>query len=229
MNTKTKSTQLSPAAASAQTDDACIDMAVALDAASKLRQAVEVLRDRKAQLERERDELTASIQALRTKPVSRADAKQFMLALVDQNANEFIEKSGWESVFERIARPRPKYAMSPPGGFAPLNMEMIEAALGSTSTNAAGLLGNANVDIFIGNPEGSPLGIWSASRICFFFGDQIKARIEQYFDLLYSGPPNQPIDTLEDRLSAIATMRARIVDINAALSETNGALRNLGI
>lgn len=197
-------------------------------AASLLRQSAKELRERRANVSGEVERLSQRNRELLLLPLARSDAKQFVLDVVDRLAGEFIDLQDWGANFRVIARPSGGGRSGAPPG-TPLNLMDVDQVLGGDSMDFGRVFGND----FGGNfmHGGRPLGQEAPSRVCFFFGDQVKKQIGQHFDSLFPaiGDSSSEGMPLTDRRSELAANTRRMDELQQELVEINEQLRDLTV
>lgn len=159
------------------------DITKVLESSAKVRDAVQALEAERKKLYAERDVVAASLAKVRSTPVTAADVKQFMFDAIDSAGRAFVELTEWDAVFDNFARP---------GLFdgqierkrSPLTIDKIDKASSGEVSDFGVALGGQGVinTIFFGNKDVGGLHIESALRFYFFFGDEIKRKINERFD-----------------------------------------------
>lgn len=208
-----------------------LNITEAVKAAKKVAAVVSTLLSQRTELQEQRKAFEEEVARLRAEPVSNEDAKQFIFDLIDKGAEEFLEKSNWESIFHAIAFPcsqdQEMKFVAGRVGLIPLSMSAIDEAMAGSSEKAGGMLRNANLRLFLDDR----LSASSTLRAYFFFGDLIKAKVEQYFDKFYpvynAGGPN-PTDPLIKRRARVIELGKGIAAIDKSIEEIQRQLAELG-
>lgn len=212
------------------------NMKQARDAAKVVREAITTLTARRSELESDRDGLVSRNQTLMTLPVTREDAKQFILGTVDRQSEEFIDLADWGANFRAFALPqgdgreqRRQVATKGDGKAAgPLSLMDIDQANSGGQLGLNHVVGSDFRSFFYG---GRRLDDMAPSRLCFFFGDLIKNKIDQHFDELFpsviSSHPDAAISVAARRAEVDAN-NARLVALGVEVKAIDGQLRELG-
>lgn len=209
------------------------------DITSKLREFASAAKDRRAQLEGEREKLAEERAAIMSAPLRIDDAKQFLFDYIDAQAADFPRRAGWPTMINRLLYPR-RYD----GGTntrrqernnttPPLCLADVETALFNPVDALTKVFGGINTSGLQFMGEVTNLAHDGAA--CFLFGEVLKARIAEYWDVLAPGylaadareigPPiakrRERIAKIDARLSEIAEELGRIV---ADLNELRGSV-----
>jgi len=183
------------------------------------------LRERKSALVNEREELVAQRHALTVAPLPVEDVKQFIVQMIDRQADDYAEKVSMKRVMDRtIYPPSHKLGTSnrPWSGALALNLRDLDNAIAGQSYDFADgieLVNPANAKELNG-------------ALCFFFRDEIKGKLRELLD---DRPSRHAVDDIPHVGLAVAERRAKIAEINRRLqqigdecTEVDGQLRALG-
>lgn len=199
-----------------------VNMASAKKAAEAVRAARDQLSASKSALESERDALKARSEFLLSLPVTREDAKQVILDSIDTIGAEFPELASWQAKFHDYAYPQGAGRKENPG--APLTMRDVEQ-MSRGDPERTRVLGTDHLGFYA-----APMADWAPSRIYFFFGDLIKAKISEHFDQVFPHFHERHADqqlTLGQRRVEISANDARIATINAEIAAIERQLREI--
>lgn len=195
---------------------ATLNLNAAVNAAKAVREAVEQLNAKCSELDAERAKLKARNQELLSLPVSRDDAKQFILDTIDRVGAEFPDLAGWRKAFLDFAYPK--------GGGrkekrdAALSLRDIEQMSGGGQDALCSVLGNDHGSFFYGSVS---LIEMAPARIYFFFGDAIKKKVDEHFDELFPEFRSQSVDAG----TSIAERRAEIEVNDSRISAIGSEIR----
>lgn len=210
------------------------DFEGALEAAKLIREAATQLRSERSALQAKCVDLKAERESLLSLPVVREDAKQFILDTIDRIAAEFIEFDGWDHKFKRFAFPRgtsrrqtPRFdLMQPNAPVSPLTLRDIEQAEDGGHETLCSVLGSDVGSFLFGTRDNL---VTSPSRIYFFFGDVIKAKIEEHFETLFPqyGVPDE--SSIEQRRARLSAIDRELIDVARRIKEIDGKLSEIAV
>lgn len=176
----------------------------------------EEARDLKARL----IQIDTEVSALELAPLNRADTLAFALDYIDRLAADHMRgPANWPGQFQRLANPR-RYSDPPTEKSGPVTLRDRDMAISGEWSKV--FAGSDAQPRFFGAYQFS----LSESGACFFFGDVIKAKIEEHFEALYPTVPN-PGPPIAERRERIATLQAEAGRIRAQLAEIEGELAGL--
>lgn len=161
-------------------------------AASDVRTACELLRTKRNALRSEMSQVKARNEYILRLPLTREDAKQFVLSTIDEMGSDFPKKANWGRVFEHFAYPQNGREYGRQMLQAPLCLHDVESVEGKGEIGVVSRLGlGLNRDsLFNGLVMNMPAN--DTSRFCFFFGDLIKAKIEEHFEEFFPDFTKEP-------------------------------------
>jgi hypothetical protein len=217
---------------------ATINVGAAVKAANLVKETLAALADKKQQLADEKRLMQERNNTLWDLPVTREEAKKFVLGSVDMMAAEFLRTARWEEVFRAFAFPKGRRQLrtgrSPDSHLiahaGPLSLADIELAKGRSGNGASGtwdMLGIGELGFIKGAGES-----FVESAFCFFFADQVKDKIERNFDRMF--PTFNAAKggiyagfTLEQRREEIDRNSARIDAIDEELGHVESQMTEL--
>lgn len=209
------------------------DFQPAAKAAELVRSTLAAIHDRQARLKVEREQLQQRCCTLYALPVMRAEAKAFVLGLIDARAQGFDRRAGWAAIMDLFAQPKGMRALHQVQDgqvvdvelrhSGPLNMDDIARTLGArrdpvTSAPSYGVLSDAKVG-FLGEPD---VGRLLDSALYFLLGDMLKEKVGAYFDRHYPEPHHMTGNTpggmtMDERRAELEANAARVIEIDAEL------------
>ena len=162
-------------------------------------------------------------------PCTRAEVLKRVFDYVDASAAEFPRKANWAGVFRSFAYPD----VPRPSNGGALRLETHTWHTSDTPINLqdvhTGVRGNRGA--ILGEAEGDA---FEQSRTFFFFGDIIKAKIEQHFDRLLpelkasnGAEQESPQLTLEKRRAEIDENDALIAGLREEIDQVDRQLDEL--
>ncbi|UDF35605.1 UNVERIFIED_ORG: hypothetical protein LHJ69_00455 [Shinella sp. XGS7] len=196
----------------------------ALDEAHSARQNVASLQDARRRFRKQEQELLRRIEELRTRPVTPDDAKAFLFGRIDQLADMFSSNGKWTSAFARLAVPKRKYPHPDDPKPQQLSIHDIESFQQKTTISDLSWYLDGVIPEMIMAGQGETVSIYS---LCFFFGDIIKAKIEQHFDRLFPAPKES--FSMAESYVLIKQIEVDLEDTQSVLIKINTALSNLGV
>lgn len=208
-----------------------INFNAAEEAAKSLRTATADLRSQRSKLQEQRDGLHAQREALYLQALSKADAKQFLFDYIDAWAKQYLERGKLDDLFQVIATPKRDRDFAKANNLTEpyLCLRDIETVLEPGETPKGGqIFGTSPLPIF-----GDGIATMHASYIgsaCFFFGDLVKAKLEQYFDAKYPEPnPDTVGAPVAERRALIQELDRQIGELDSGLNQIDAKLRQLGV
>ncbi|MFM2067572.1 MAG: hypothetical protein RLZZ584_2481 [Pseudomonadota bacterium] len=209
------------------------NMQSALDAIEAAKQsaraAMEPMRQRVDELERERQALSERMADVRNAPLPPSDAAALFLDLIDIEAQDYAASISWDSLLRRLQKVSPNVTDERGHRERPTDLSMAIhhdiMATGMRGLNQK--TGPALADFFMGhgmhmqNAQG---------RMYFLFGDIIKAKLKPIIEACAAQQVNHPhkdAPTLDQRRAELAELQARDDVLAAELEDLQGKLAEL--
>lgn len=215
-----------------------IDINAALEATRQIKTTTDALRSRKAELINQKYELEGRNQVLYRQPLLPDEIKQLILSRIDSLAAGFPQVAKWDNMFSSFATPkglRPKMEGvmdTNPAGFAQssraISLQDFDAM--QSDDGRRRVLGPGVDASFFGGAGG--LDALDERRACFFFGDIIKPKVEQYFNRFSRAMEanwfnTSDENTIEEKRIEIGRNDAQIVQLDEELSGIEAQLQAL--
>lgn len=208
-----------------------INFNAAEEAAKSLRTATADLRSQRSKLQEQRHGLHAQREALYLQALSKADAKQFLFDYIDAWAKQYLERGKLDELFQIVAAPKRDETFAQANNLTVpfLCLRDVETVLASGEMpKGQSIFRTHPLPIF-----GDGIATMHASYIgsaCFFFGDLVKAKLEQYFDAKYPEPnPDTVGAPVAERRALIQELDRQIGELDSGLNQIDAKLRQLGV
>ncbi|HFS0984502.1 TPA: hypothetical protein ACHY13_004990 [Pseudomonas aeruginosa] len=208
-----------------------INFNAAEEAAKSLRTATADLRSQRSKLQALKDSLHAQREALYLQALSKADAKLFLFDYIDAWAEQYLARGVLDDLFQMIAAPNRDKTFAEANNLTVpyLCLRDVETVLYSGEMPKGQSIFKAfPLPIF-----GDGIAMMNASHIgaaCFFFGDLVKAKLEQYFDAKYPEPnPDVVGAPMAERRALIQELDRQIGELDSGINQIDARLRQLGV
>lgn len=208
-----------------------INFGAAEEAAKSLRKAATDLRAQRSELQEQVDGLNAKREALYLQALSKADAKQFLFDYIDSWAEQYLASGKLEVLFQVMAVPcrDEQFAKANNLTVSYLCLRDVEIVLASGEMpKGKSIFRTHPLPIF-----GEGIAQMNASYIgaaCFFFGDLVKTKLEQYFDAKYPEPNPETVGApVTERRALIQELDRQIGELNSGIGQIDAKLSQLGI
>lgn len=199
-------------------------------AAKHLRTAISELRQQRDVLQEQLDALKGQREVLYLQALSKADAKQFLFDYIDAWGKQWLELGQLEKLFQIMATPRrdAEFAKSNNITTPWLCLRDIEFVMRGELPETGHVFNVRPLPVF-----GGALSSMNDSYIgaaCFFFGDLLKGKLSDYFDLHYPEPNQKAVGApVAERRALIQELDGQIGERVSAIGQIDAKLSELGV
>lgn len=199
-------------------------------AAKHLRTAISELRQQRDVLQEQMDALKGQREALYLQALSKADAKQFLFDYIDAWGEQWLGLGQFEKLFQIMATPRrdEEFAKSNNITTPWLCLRDIEFVMRGELPDTSHVFNVKPLPVF-----GGALSSMNDSYIgaaCFFFGDLLKGKLGEYFELHYPEPNRKAVGvSAAERRALIQELDGRIGELVSTIGQIDAKLSELGL
>ncbi|TWH63846.1 hypothetical protein LX59_03010 [Azomonas agilis] len=198
----------------------------AFAAAEEVRKGIAELKNQRAQVQHRKERLLAEQETLFTQPLTREDLKSLIGLYVDKRADLFIPLSGLKEKFAVMANPSRHHSMDKKRG-AGCHLRDLDKYPTMSLEDERTFFGRYGFEL-TSFEQFKTTGIAE----CYFFGDQIKAKLEQAFDLLFKEYPaedqNNIGPSVAERRKRLAIIAQELAGVDTELCSIGKQLQTLG-
>lgn len=199
----------------------------AAEAAKNFRIAIGELRADRACLDADRQVLLQRREVLYLQPVSNADMQQFLVDYIDARASCWDAECGWANLIKQVALParNPDFAEHHGITTEELCLRDIEIVMEQPSASNAQALGIAFINFY--GRAGAAMAAGSDAPFYFFFGDIIKQKLAERFDVLCPSESRLVGAPVTERKTEIKELDAQIAVLTSKINHVDAKLKEL--